>query len=358
MEFLAEYGLFLAKAITVVIAVAVILGLIVSAAASKQRKPLGGVAKSGDVEIVSLNKKLKQIKENLLSELMDDGDYKAYKKSQNKQDKEHKKLQKKASKQKEAEDEKRRIFVLNFDGDVSASQVEGLREEISAVLLVAKTTDEVVVNVESPGGMVHTYGLAASQLARIKAKNIPLTVCVDKVAASGGYLMACQADKILAAPFAIIGSIGVLAQVPNANRLLKRFDIDYEILTAGEHKQSMTVWGENTDKMREKMKEDLEGTHELFKGVITQNRPTVDINKVATGEIWYGQQAINKQLIDDIQTSDDYLLNASETANIYQVSYEEKRSIQDKIGDMMHLSLDKTLNKLLSRLSLQSMQKY
>lgn len=355
MEFLSEYGLFLAKIVTVVVAFAVILGLIV-AASSKQRK-----SDNGNIEVKSLNEKLKQIKDTLLEELLSDEAYKALNKEQDKAEKEKHKAEKKALKNKdnksaESEDEKR-VFVLNFDGDVSASQVEALRQEVSAVLLVANERDEVVVNVESPGGMVHTYGLAASQLARIREKNIPLTVCVDKVAASGGYLMACQADKIIAAPFAIIGSIGVLAQVPNANKLLKRFDIDYEILTAGEHKQSMTVWGENTDKMREKLREDLEDTHGLFKNTITSNRPQVDIDKVATGEVWYGQQAIDEQLIDGLQTSDDYLLEASDKAKVFQVTYVTKASLQDKLGEMMHQGLDKTLSKWLTRFNAQALNK-
>ena len=108
------------------------------------------------------------------------------------------------------------------------------------------------------------YGLAASQMQRIRDKKLKLTVCVDKVAASGGYMMAVVADKIIAAPFAVLGSIGVLAQVPNFHRLLKKHDVDFEMLTAGKYKRTLTMFGENTDKGREKFQEDIEDTHVLF----------------------------------------------------------------------------------------------
>jgi serine protease SohB len=204
---------------------------------------------------------------------------------------------------------KKRIYVINFNGDMRASATENLRQEITAILSIAdKDKDEVVVNLESPGGMVHGYGLAASQLARIRQHNLPLTICVDKVAASGGYMMACLANTIIAAPFAIIGSIGVVAQLPNFHRLLDKWDIDYEVLTAGEYKRTLTVFGENTDAGRQKFIADLEDTHTLFKEFVSDYRPSLDIEKVATGEHWYGKQALGLGLVDKLMTSDEYLL--------------------------------------------------
>jgi serine protease SohB len=218
-----------------------------------------------------------------------------------------------------------------------------MREEITAVLSQATDKDEVVVKVESGGGMVHSYGLAASQLARITQKNIPLTVCVDKVAASGGYMMACVANKIVAAPFAILGSIGVVASLPNFHKLLKKNDIDYEMFTAGEYKRTVTMFGENTEKGRAKFVEDLEDTHVLFKEFVSENRPQVDIEKVATGEIWFGRRAKDVNLIDEIITSDEYLLSQIETADIFQVEYVYKKSIQEKLGFAAQGAVDRLL---------------
>ncbi len=207
---------------------------------------------------------------------------------------------------------KPRVWVLDFKGSMDAHEVNSLREEITAVLAAFKPQDQVVLRLESPGGVVHGYGLAASQLQRLRDKKIPLTVTVDKVAASGGYMMACVADKIVSAPFAIVGSIGVVAQMPNFNRFLKNKDIDIELHTAGQYKRTLTFLGENTEEGREKFREELNETHQLFKDFVKRMRPSLDIEQVATGEHWYGQQAVEKGLVDEINTSDDVILNLME----------------------------------------------
>lgn len=251
-EFLSEYGLFLAKSVTIVIAVlAVVVGIIAASARGKKD------SRHGDIQVEHFNDELHEMKEILEDSILDKDELKAIHKAEKKKAKE----EKKARKNNPPKDEERnkRIFVLDFDGDIKASEVEPFRQEISAILMMADSDkDEVVIRLESPGGMVHEYGLASSQIERIKRKNIPLTICVDRVAASGGYMMACLADKLLAAPFAIVGSIGVIAQLPNFHRLLKKNDVDYEVLTAGEYKRTLTMFGENTDKGREKFVEELE----------------------------------------------------------------------------------------------------
>ena len=221
--------------------------------------------------------------------------------------------------------------MLGFKGDIKASDVSSLREEISALLTFATDNDEIVVLLESAGGTVHGYGLAASQLKRVRDKKIKLTVAVDKVAASGGYMMACVADKIIAAPFAIIGSIGVLTQIPNFHRLLKKHNVDFEQITAGQYKRTLTLFGENTDQDREKVQEELEETHQLFKNFIKENRGDVDIEKIATGEHWYGSQAMELKLVDELKTSDDYLSDAVKNADIYEIQYIRKKPMSEKI---------------------------
>jgi serine protease SohB len=217
------------------------------------------------------------------------------------------------------------VFVLNFHGDIRASALASLREEVTAVLTVAQPEDEVMLRLESSGGLVHAYGLAAAQLLRIRDRRLKLTVAVDKVAASGGYLMACVADRIIAAPFAILGSIGVIAQLPNFNRLLKKHDIDYEQFMAGEYKRTVTLFGENTDKGRHKFQEEIEATHALFKDFVRNHRPQLDLDQVATGEYWYGTRALEHRLADELRTSDDYLLDASAGAEVYEVTYTGKK---------------------------------
>jgi serine protease SohB len=239
---------------------------------------------------------------------------------------------------------KLRTFVLEFDGDIRASAVENLREEITAILTVATPKDEVLVKIESQGGTIHGYGLAASQLKRIRDRNIPLVATVDKVAASGGYMMACVADRIIAAPFAIIGSIGVIAQLPNFNRLLKKHDIDFEQVMAGQYKRTLSLFGENTKEGRNKLQQEVEEAHTLFKDFIAINRQIVDINTLATGETWYGTRAKDIRLIDDIMTSDDYLLAASKDTNIFKVTCTIKKSLLERLGISLHSAISKTFS--------------
>ncbi|MBP8012668.1 MAG: protease SohB [Acinetobacter sp.] len=226
-----------------------------------------------------------------------------------------------------------KIYVLDFKGDTAASAVEQLREEITLILATAKAgRDRVVVRLESPGGMVHGYGLAAAQLVRLRDAGFHLTICVDKVAASGGYMMACIGSEIVSAPFAILGSIGVVAQVPNFNRLLKEKNIDFEMYTAGEYKRTVTMFGENTEAGKAKFEEELQQTHVLFKQFVEKYRPQLNVEKVATGEHWYGQDALDLKLIDKLQTSDEYLLSLLPQHDIYAIQTRKKPTLGEKLG--------------------------
>jgi serine protease SohB len=344
LEFLNEYGLFLAKSVTVVIAVAVIVGILASLGQKSKKH------EKGHIEVVSLNETVGSMSDALADVLEPADTRKATLKAKKKTDKSEAKAEKKALKMGSGPAIKKRVFVLDFHGDLRASAVESFREEITTVLAQASNDDEVVVRLESGGGMVPGYGLAASQLDRIKKKKIPLTVCIDKVAASGGYMMACVADQILAAPFAVIGSIGVVAQIPNVHRLLKKHDVDIELMTAGKYKRTLTMLGENTDEGREKFREELEDTHDLFKAFVGEHRPGLDIEAIATGEVWYGAPAVKKGLVDDTKTSDEYLTDQLDNADVYTVSYVHKKSLPEKFGFALEDSGDRFLMRWLRRL--------
>lgn len=279
-----------------------------------------------ELKVVHLNKSQDQRRKSLIEAMEDKNAVKQFQKALAKKAKQ--KLKEKGkSKQKE-----KRLFVLDFDGDIKASAVKHLREEISAIISTANKGDEVVLRLESGGGMVHGYGLAAAQLVRLKEAGLTLTVCVDKIAASGGYMMACVADKILAAPFAVVGSIGVVSQMPNFNKWLKKHDIDYEMFTAGEYKRTVTMFGENHDEDRAKYKEELEQTHELFKHFVTTYRPQLDLSKVANGDHWYGEDALKLNLVDELSTSDAYLLKQMEDYQAYALMSRQKPTFAEKLG--------------------------
>ena len=351
MEFLFEYGLFFAKVATLLVAFVVVVSIVVGA--SQKNKYGEG---KGHLEITPLNQQFEDLKDTMLLATTDESQQKAEEKKLNKAKKKQLSDEKKAIKKAAELDPPKRskVYVLNFDGNISASAVGHLREEITAVLTQATPNDEVLLKLESAGGMVHSYGLASSQLDRLRKMNVPLTVCVDKVAASGGYMMACVADKILAAPFAIIGSIGVVAQMPNFNKVLKKHDVEFELLTAGEHKRTLTMFGENTDKGREKFIEELEETHQLFKEYVSSRRPQLDIDKIATGEIWYGARAKDIALIDDIQTSDEYLVSRIENADVFEVAYVFKKKLHQRLGIAAEESADRLLLKWWARLTQSS----
>jgi serine protease SohB len=344
VDFLSEYGLFLAKTLTIAV---VLMLLIVVIAANAARHRHEGRSK-GNIVVAKLNDEIEDLKQDIRHEIFDADVLKTEAKVEKKKKRQEAKARKK---QPETESEEtRRIYVLEFDGDTRASEVENLRQCITAVLTLARPEkDEVMLCLESPGGMVHAYGLAASQLARLRKHGINLTICVDRVAASGGYMMACVASRLIAAPFAYIGSIGVLVQLPNVHRLLKDNKVDFEMVTAGEYKRTLTTFGENTDKGRAKVQEEVDEMHDLFKRFIQENRPGMDMAAIATGEVWTGTQALQRGLIDAIDTSDEWITCQCREADVYRVSWEEKKPLKERLSSLFEGSLASALDKTLLR---------
>lgn len=324
MEYLYDYLMFLAQTATIVAALVVVLSVIAAMSMKRQQQS------SGHLEVRKLNDHFSDLKLAVQDAMLPPAAARKMRKRESRESRKAAKQEAKAMKARGADGARRRhVYVLDFHGDMQASQVDHLRNEVTAVLANARDDDEVVVRLESPGGLVHGYGLAASQLDRIRRRGVPLVVAVDKVAASGGYLMAVVANRILAAPFAVLGSIGVMAQIPNVHRLLKRHDVDVEVLTAGKYKRTLTVLGENTEEGRRKFIEELEDVHRLFKSFVGEHRAELDLEAVATGETWYGQHAVDMKLVDEISTSDEYLLAQSENADVYEVRWvEHKRPIE------------------------------
>lgn len=367
MEYLIEYGMFLAKAATIVIAVMLVIGAI-AAAGSRRR----GAGKRGRIKVTELNRHVEELRDALRGRVLHKADLKKLTKAEKAQRKKEEKERKRQAKavaaapkpdpdsnpapeenpnpdrdasEGQSTEPEKRVYVLRFKGDIAAEKVASLREEITAVLAIAEKSDEVLLCLESPGGVVNAYGLASSQLTRIKNRGIPLTICVDKVAASGGYMMACLGDKLIAAPFAVIGSIGVLLQMPNFHRVLQRKEIDFEMITGGEYKRTLTTFGEITKKARDKAQEDVDTIHGLFKDWVKQHRPAVDLERVATGEIWLGAPALDLGLVDEIGTSDERIVAACAEHKVYEVEYVIRKSPQERLGKALYAALDRLLLK-------------
>lgn len=322
LEAFIQLGLFTAKSLIIVLMIIIVLVTFFMLLAKGKQKT------KGKLSIKNLNQKYDENKELILAETLNKKQFKQFLKEQK-------------SAQKNDAEKTKNIYIINFQGDMQASAVSGLRQEVTAILNIVKPSDEVVVNIESAGGVVHGYGLAAAQLMRFRSRDIPLTVTIDKIAASGGYLMACVANKILSAPFAIIGSIGVVVQLPNFHRLLKDKHIDFELHTAGEFKRTITLFGENTTEGKEKLQHEIEDIHQLFKHLITAHRPQINIENVATGEHWLGQQALLLKLVDEIKTSDEYLLEQTKQAKLFEVSYEIKKPFLARLTSSVSMFLGK-----------------
>ena len=322
---LLQLGMFTAQSLIILAIILIIMAAFFLLLAKSRQQH------SGRLVIKNVNHVYEENNDAIMAETLPK---KAFKKYLKEQKAAHKLRQEKAA-------EIKNIYVLDFDGDMKASGVASLSKLITTVLNAVKPSDEVVVRLESPGGVVHGYGLGAAQLMRIRERNIPLIVAVDKIAASGGYLMACTASKILAAPFAIIGSIGVIIQLPNFHRVLKDKHVDFEMQTAGEYKRTITMFGENTDAGREKLQEEIEKIHDQFKDLIKQHRPQINLAETATGEHWLAQQALALKLVDEIKTSDEYLLSQSRDANIYELHVEEKKPLLARLTATARLVKDK-----------------
>lgn len=334
MDFALDIAEFALHAVIIVVGLLIVVAFIASLI-SKNKD-------SSEIKITNLNKKFQKNRLSLLKKQLNKKDLKSAMKDLKKSSKDF--------------EEKPCAYVLEFEGDIKASATEHLREEISTLLQVAKAGDSVILKLESPGGMVHGYGLAASQLSRITDANLKLTVCVDKIAASGGYMMACIADKIISAPFAIIGSIGVVAAMPNFHKVLKKNEIEYLEITAGEFKRTLTPLGEITEQGMSKFKEQIEQVHDLFKEHVIAKRPQIELRQVATGEYWYGQQALTLNLVDELGTSDEHLLKLSKDHRLFAIKHEGKKTLKEKINEGLNEQMEGLYTKVIDNLWKQRFQ--
>lgn len=331
-DWLADFGMFLAQLLSLV----VIVGLIVAMVARVR----GETTNRTRLRIDELNDARDFRRRRLTLAASEPGTRKRLLKGFRREDKAREKRERKSEKARQP-----LAWVIDFHGDIRASSAGRLGEEVSALIDAAEPGDEVIVRLESAGGLVHAYGLAAAELDRLREAGLTTTVCVDKVAASGGYLMACGADQLRAAPLAVVGSIGVVAQVPNVHRLLKRHDIDVEVLTAGRYKRTLTVFGENSEEGREKFVEDLENVHELFKRHVSERRPALEIEAVATGETWYGREALERGLVDALGTSEAYLVERMKEVRVLHLRLEPRRRLSERLGAAVSLGVERALEK-------------
>jgi serine protease SohB len=330
----AEYGAFVLKTITLV---AILVIALVAVARASQSASGAGRKSGGRLKVEKLNTRIESNADQVRQVVLSKKAYKAHQKSE------------KSKRKDAAEQATPRLWVLRFKGDMTASQVENLRREVTAIIQVASPDEEVVLVLESPGGAVSGYGLAASQLVRLRDAGLKLTVCVDKVAASGGYMMACIAHQIYAAPFAVVGSIGVLAQVPNIHKFLQRHQVDVEVLTAGKHKAPLTLMGEKTEEGRQKLLEDLKAIHQRFKNLVGRYRPQLDLAAVTEGDFWLAEDAQRLGLVDKLETSDSYLMTKTQDFELISVTWVPQVGVDQRLKKAFSSSFQGALDSMSQR---------
>ena len=309
MDYLYDISLFFLKSLIIVVGLLIVI--LIPMIQSQKKK----ASKKKKLELENLKDRFKPYIQEFYQTYLNKKNYKNYLKQ--------------LKKEKPPEKEKPNSFLISFTGDKMATQVESLRDEVSLILKIAKPEDEVILLLESPGGAVASYGLAASQLVRLRDK-LKLTICVDTVAASGGYLMASTGHQIISAPFALIGSIGVLFQTPNIHEFLKKRDISFEEVTAGKYKRTITPFGKITEEKKQKLQEQIDLVYLQFKNFLKEYRKDLDFEKVATGEVWLGAEALKLHLVDKIQCSDDYIMEALKTRNVYKIKLKEEKKLWEK----------------------------
>jgi serine protease SohB len=338
MAFWLDLAAFLVKALIIVAALGGLAVLIARLARSAEPK-------DQEIKVRSLDEHYDDMRDAMNGALLDKKERKALAKTS-------KKEAKAAAKARRGQEPGKRIYVLAFKGDMRASAVKRLGSEIDAVLIAARPgTDEAVIRIESPGGTVTGYGLAAAEILRLRERKIKVIASVDQVAASGGYMMACAADRIVAAPFAVVGSIGVVAPVPNLHRLLQKNQIDFEEMTAGEFKRTVSVLGEITPAGREHFRGKLDATHEAFKAHVAQCRPSVDIARVANGDYWLAREALPLGLVDEIMTGDELLFQARDGARLYEVTTQARKNLLQQVLSGLGAAAQKATDAMAARLS-------
>ena len=132
-----------------------------------------------------------------------------------------------------------------------------------------------------------------------------------------------------------------MQQIPNFNRFLKERGVDFEQITAGRFKRTLTLFGDITDEGREKLKEELQDVHELFRDQISEHRPHVDMERVGTGEHWYAIRARELNLVDELRTSDDFLLESMKSRDVYWLTYLRRKTLPERLMGTVENSLQR-----------------
>lgn len=244
--------------------------------------------------------------------------------------------------------------VLRFEGDTMATGRQDFARMVDEVLHNKERIQRVIVVVNSPGGGVSVYGQMFAGMERMRNAGVDVTACVDTYAASGGYLMSVPAQRIIAAPFAMVGSIGVVSEFMNFNKLLRRLGVEPMTITAGELKRTVTPLSEVTEENKAAYKAQLEAIHRQFIAVVKKYRE-VDADRVCTGNHWTAAESVELKLnlVDGLATSQEYLFEANQTEDLVTISKLQnpyEKSVLGLARRFIHLVADEVSERFSGRL--------
>ena len=193
-------------------------------------------------------------------------------------------------------------------GNIGYVEVKGtIRNSRKVVEWIDKLSENssiraILVRIDSPGGGVAPSQEIYDALKRAREKGKPVVASIGSLGASGGYYIACAADKIVADPGSVTGSIGVIMQFPVIRDLLRKLGIDYEVIKSGEFKDIASPLRPMTDKERRLLKEVILDVYSQFVDVVAESRglPKDSVLKIADGRILSGRQAYELGLVDTL----------------------------------------------------------
>lgn len=252
--------------------------------------------------------------------------------------------------------------LLSFNGDINATEVIEFGRAVSMIVQMKDLVSEVYIIINSGGGVVNGYGLLASEIERLHYSEIETYALIDQVAASGGYMAACVANHVVAAPFAYIGSIGVVSEMPNFNQILSDNGINIEQHTAGKSKRTVTPLGKITDEDRNEFKKKLERIHRSFINHVShyRNINDADENKnsiIFSGDYWIAEETVELELglVDEISTSQEFLLDKMKEYNIIEITFQENKTKKSKLSLLNSLTtLFSSANEIIKNIKLSN----
>lgn len=254
------------------------------------------------------------------------------------------------------------VAVIRVEGTIVSGRPAGLwstdgyvySEEIAEYLKQVEENprvEAIVLRIDSPGGSV----VGSDEIYQaLLAIDKPLVVSMGEVAASGGYYIACAADRVLANPGTLTGSIGVISMVPNIEELMEKIGVEVLVIKSGALKDEGSVFREMTEEEREVWQRIIDEAYDQFVGIVADGRdlPPQAVRELADGRVYTGHQALELGLVDELGNLSEAIELAAKMGGIVEepriIEYPATPSLMETIfGSLWAPTTLPSLNQLL-----------